>query len=111
MRATASTKSQELKVFREWLRKIDSVSDSEIVEQLNDIRLKLGVFAQGDTGKASRLVISTLAGFVPVVGAFASLGLGTVDTFLLEKILPYSGVVAFVDKLYPSIFQHQRISS
>ena len=104
-------KSQELKVFREWLRKIDSVSDSEIVEQLNDIRLKLGVCAQGDTGKASRLVISTLAGFVPVVGAFASLGLGTVDTFLLEKILPYSGVVAFVDKLYPSIFQHQRISS
>jgi len=48
MRATASTKSQELKVFREWLRKIDSVSDSEIVEQLNDVRLK--VTLQGVNG-------------------------------------------------------------
>lgn len=104
-------KSQELKLFREWLRKIDDANDSEVVEQLNSIRSKLGVFAQGDGGKASRLAISTLAGFVPVVGAFAGLGFGAVDAFLLEKILPYSGVVAFVDKLYPSIFQHQKMSS
>jgi hypothetical protein len=102
-------KSQELKIFREWLRKIDAVNDSEIVDQLNDIRSKLGVSAQGSTGKASRLVISTLAGLVPVVGAGLGLGLGAIDTFLLEKILPYSEVVAFVDKLYPSIFQHQKV--
>jgi hypothetical protein len=104
-------KSQELKIFREWLREIDDVSDSEIIEQLNDIRSKLGVFAQGDTGKASRLAISTLVGFVPVVGTLAGLGLGAIDTFLLEKVLPYSGVVAFVDKLYPSIFQHKEMAS
>lgn len=85
--------------------------DSEIVEQLNDIRSKLGVFAQGDTGKASRLAISTLLGWVPGVGALAGLGLGAIDTFLLEKVLPYSGVVAFVDKLYPSIFQHKEMAS
>ncbi|KAM3102569.1 hypothetical protein ACKFKF_04250 [Phormidesmis sp. 146-12] len=80
--------SQELKIFREWLRKIDNVSDSEIVEQLNDIRSRLGVFAQGSTGKASRLAISTLAGLVPGVGVISGLGLGVVDTFLLEKVLP-----------------------
>jgi len=104
-------KSQELKIFREWLRKIDNVSDAEVVEQLNDIRSKLGVFAQGSTGKVSRLAISTLAGFVPMLGVAAGLGLGAVDTFLLEKILPYSGVVAFIDKLYPSMFQHQQMPS
>jgi len=104
-------KSQELKIFREWLRKIDNVNDSEIIEQINNIRSKLGVFAQGDTGKVSRLAISTLAGLIPVVGGFTGLGLGAIDTFLLETVLPYSGVVAFVDKLYPSIFQHKNFFS
>ncbi len=99
--------SKEIREFREWLRKIDTASDSEIIDQLNSLRSKLGVFAQGKAGKTSRLVLSTLAGFVPGVGTLVGLGLGTVDTFLLEKILPYSGIVAFVDKLYPSIFQQR----
>jgi hypothetical protein len=100
-------KSQELTIFKEWLRKIDTVTDSEIVEMLRDIRSKLGIFAQSDSGKFLRLLTSTLAGTVPIVGTVAGLSLGAVDTFLVEKILPYRGVVAFVDKLYPSIFQNQ----
>jgi hypothetical protein len=31
-------------------------------------------------------------------------GVGAIDMFFLEKILPYSGIAAFVNQLYPSIF-------
>ena len=88
------------------MRKIDSVSDGEIEEQLNNIRSKLGVIVQGDNVKASKLLISTIAGSIPGIGTIAGLGLGAFDTFLLEKIVPYSGIVAFMDKLYPSIFKN-----
>jgi hypothetical protein len=100
-------KSRELIEFREWLKKIDTASDAEILDQLNSIRSKLGIGVQNSLGKTVRLAVSTVAGLVPGVGPILGLALGTADTFLLEQVLPYPGAVAFVDKLYPSIFQRQ----
>jgi hypothetical protein len=98
-------KSQDFKAFREWIKEVDNKDDSEIIEMFNDIRSKLGIMAQGGTGKVTRFLVSTLAGFT---GVLPGLGLGILDSFILEKVLPYSGVVAFMDKLYPSIFQKQK---
>jgi len=98
-------KSKELMEYREWLKKNDTSSDSELVDQLNNLRSKLGGFIHSDSGKMTRLLLSTAAGFIPGANIITSLGLGVADSFVLEKLLPNSGVVAFVDDLYPSIFQ------
>lgn len=92
-------------MFQKWLKEVDSKDDSEIIEVFNDIRLKLGVIAQGKSGKVTRFLVSTLGGFS---GTLPGLSLGVFDFFILEKALPYSGVVAFIDKLYPSIFKKQK---
>lgn len=97
--------SQELNDFRQWLFEIDTTSDAEIIDRIEGLRSKLGIAAHGNKGKIARFLTSTLVGSLPVVGSVAGIGLGFVDTFLLEKILPYSGVVAFIDKLYPSLFE------
>ena len=43
-------------------------------------------------------------GFIPG-GTFPSLGLGFVDTFLLDKVFPKSGVTSFLTKTYPSLYR------
>lgn len=98
-------KSQEFRAFREWLKEINNSDDSEVNEMFDDIRSRLGIIAQGRAGKATRFLVSTLAGFT---GVLPGIGLGIFDSFILEKLLPYSGVVAFMDKLYPSIFQKHK---
>lgn len=98
-------KSNEIREVREWLRKIDNAKDSEIMEQLNDIRSKLGVNVQGNQGKVSRFLVSTGIGCIPTYGTVASLILGAIDNFVLDKVLPYSGIIAFIDKMYPSLFE------
>jgi len=97
--------SQELNDFRQWLFEIDTTSDAEIIDRIGGLRSKLGIAAQGNKGKIVRFLTTTLVGSLPVIGSVAGIGLGFIDTFLLEKILPYSGVVAFIDKLYPSLFE------
>jgi hypothetical protein len=43
---------------------------------------------------------------IPVYGTAAGAGLGLIDTFLLDKVLPKSGPVTFLGTLYPSIYQN-----
>ncbi|ACA98833.1 MULTISPECIES: hypothetical protein [Cyanophyceae] len=97
--------SDELKLFRNWLKDIEEVKEKEILQELNSIRAKLGVNLNTNTGKFLRLGMSTLAGLIPNIGMQASIPLSVLDNFLLDKVLPASPIVTFVDDLYPSIFK------
>ena len=43
-------------------------------------------------------------GTVPVVGPALGFVAGALDTFLMKKLIPYSGPAAFVNQQYPSLF-------
>lgn len=93
--------SNEAREFRDWLGGCGDASDSEIKEQVVGLRARLGVKVTAPFGKATRLLVTTLLGIWSLpAGIMSSL----VDTFLFERILPRTGVAAFINELYPSIF-------
>jgi len=100
--------SDECREFREWLLTIEDASDAEIKERISGLRARFGNAIQSHSGKAVRLLTTTGIGAIPGVGPIAGFMAGVVDTFFLEKLLPKSGVVAFLSGLYPSVFEDLR---
>jgi hypothetical protein len=87
--------------FRAWLTDIDKFSDSEIQERIASLNAKLGLAAQTGTGKVLRLLVTTAAGLVqPLLGS----ALSVLDQFAWDKFVRRSGLAAFVQELYPSVF-------
>jgi hypothetical protein len=97
--------SAECQEFRKWLSNIDKLSDDQITEAITEFRNKIGTFLQSSAGKAFRFVVATAAGAIPGAGAALGPSLGAVDTFLLERIFPRSGYLAFLTQTYPSLFR------
>jgi hypothetical protein len=48
--------------------------------------------------------VNAALGLIPGYGTAASIGEGALDMFLLEKMLPSSGVLTFLNHSMPSIF-------
>lgn len=92
--------SPEALEFRSWLTDVDSLQDSEIHDRIASLNSKIGLAAQTRTGKAIRLLATTLAGVWPPAG----IALSTIDQFLWDKFFRRSGAAAFINELYPSIF-------
>ncbi len=90
--------------FRSWLMGIDKYTDAEMRDRLDGFNAKLGLAAQTTTGKMIRLLVTTVAGIVPPVGLAAGVALGALDQFAWDKFARRSGIAAFVNELYPSIF-------
>jgi hypothetical protein len=88
--------------FRGWLACVDKLSDSEVTERVASLNAKLGLAVQSATGKALRLLVTTLAGVVSLPSGVA---LSILDQFMWDKFFSRSGVAAFVNDLYPSIFK------
>ncbi|MGC1413713.1 MAG: hypothetical protein WA817_00405 [Candidatus Acidiferrum sp.] len=100
-RLLAARESPELAEFRDWLSKLEELSDDQIRDMLGGIRNRLGFLIRGGAGKTIRLAATTVVGLInPIVGIAA----GALDTFVLERVLPSSGVFAFLTKTYPSLF-------
>jgi hypothetical protein len=99
--------SSEVREFREWLGGIGQADEKEIQERVEGFRVKVGLAIGGTIGKVVRCLVTGGLGFVPgqEVHAFV---LSLVDQFLLDRLLPRSGVAAFVHELYPSIFQNSQ---
>lgn len=98
----AIRETRECKEFRAWLHTIDSRTDSEIKDAVKGIRHKVGNLASHGVSKAMRFITTTGLGVAhPVLGATAS----ALDTFVVEKLFPESGVAAFVSKLYGSVYR------
>ena len=52
-----------------------------------------------------RVLASAGIGLIPIVGALAGLTAGFADSFIVDKLLPESGAVAFISQLYPPVFE------
>jgi hypothetical protein len=99
--------TRECKEFRDWLPSSNSATDEEIKERFAGLRAKLSGFAHSGAGKVVRLLTFSGIGLVPSAGIVLGIAAGALDIFLLEKILPQSGPVFFLGKLYPSIFRER----
>jgi len=101
LKARASVECRE---FREWLSSAADMGDEEIKHMLAAVRSKMGSIAASKSGKIVRFATTTGVGLIPVVGPIAGAVAGAIDTFLVERVFPRSGVVAFLTETYPSLF-------
>jgi hypothetical protein len=99
--------SSEAREFRDWLGGIGQANEVEIRDRVEGLRAKAGAKVSSGAGKAMRFLVTTALGAVPhaIVPAFA---VGVFDQFVLDKLLPRSGITAFVNELYPSIFESKK---
>lgn len=91
--------------FRAWLSDIDKFSDSEIQQRIGSFNARVGLGAQTTAGKMIRLAVTTVAGLAPHIGIVAGLALGALDEFAWDKFARRSGIAAFINELYPSLFR------
>jgi hypothetical protein len=96
--------SSEAREFRDWLASCGDAEEKEIRERVAGLRTRAGLKVGGTTGKSIRFLATSLTGLAPVPGI--GLVAGVLDQ-ALDKILPRSGVAAFVNELYPSIFKRR----
>jgi hypothetical protein len=90
--------------FRAWLAGVGKLSDSEIKDQVSSFNAKLGLTAQKTSGKVIRVLVQTGAGLVPGLGPFLGPTMSALDQFAWDKFARRSGIAAFINELYPSIF-------
>jgi hypothetical protein len=79
----------------------DNVSDEETKKIVAGFRSKAGTLANSVGSRVIRFAATTGIGFLnPAAGLVA----GAIDAFLVDRVLPKSGVVAFLTETYPSLF-------
>jgi hypothetical protein len=95
--------SSEAREFRDWLSSCGDADEKEVRDRVAGLRARAGLKVSGAGGKLTRFLVTNLAGLAgPVIGLAA----GLLDP-VLDKILPRSGIAAFVNELYPSIFKRK----
>ncbi len=98
--------SDDLLIFRSWLRSSESKTDAEIRDRVSSLKSKLGNFmADTFAGKALRIVLTNLPGTIPnpVISSPLGIGLSALDSFLWERLLPRDAVLGVLVKEYPAI--------
>ncbi len=96
--------SAECREFREWLSTVDSATDAEVKDMVAGLRNKMASIAASPGGKLVRLAATTGIGLIPGIGVALGAAAGAADAFLVDKVLPRSGIVAFLTQTYPSLF-------
>lgn len=94
----------ELREFQAWLYNLEGKQDKEVEHLVRALGLRVGSLLRSEPGKALRFLTTTALGLIPVAGLVLGPVSGAVDTFLLDRVLPTSGVFAFLSKTYPSLF-------
>lgn len=103
--------SKECSDFRSSLRNMGQATDEEIHEKVNGVRIRLGPFIQGPAGKVARVAVSVLTGLIPPFGALLGAAWSVVDSFLLERVFPVSGLTVFLSRQYKSLFRANRLDA
>jgi hypothetical protein len=91
--------------FRQWLKRIDDLSDDDILHQVRSLSKTMGRLLGGKVGQNLRFLVTNGVSFIPIMGQAISAPLSILDHFLIDKVFPYSGISAFIDNMYPSIFE------
>ncbi len=97
--------SKEVKEFRQWLLDIDKYSDLELLEAMENLKTKISELFNSRTGHVIRFLVTTGSSLISGLPLPVGIGLGSLEKFLSRKILPKSGPLTFINKLYPSIFK------
>jgi len=100
----AVRESTECRDFRGWLSAADSLSDEEILDATAGVKNRLAQLAGSSDGKALRFAVTTGLGLIPGAGLAVGAAAGLIDSFLVDRVLPRSGIVAFLAEKYPSLF-------
>lgn len=96
--------SAECREFRDRLVTLECASDAEVKEMFASMKTKVAMFATGKVGRVVRFAVTTAVGLVPGAAVVAGPVLGAIDAFLVERVLPRPGIVAFLAEEYPSVF-------
>lgn len=71
---------------------------------IKSVRSKITSIIQSNMGRTLRFAAATAIGLIPPIGIVAGPVTGALDSFLIDKVFPNSGVVAFLTNTYPSLF-------
>jgi hypothetical protein len=96
--------SSETREFSDLLANIGSATDAEIHDRVSGFKNAAALFLTRPSVKKMKVLALAAAGLVPHA-AIPVTALGLLDAFLLERLLPRSGIAAFVNELYPSMFE------
>jgi hypothetical protein len=97
--------SSEIREFQTWLYNFKRKSDEEVQELVHAVSLRVGSLLRSKPGKAARFAVTTALGLIPGAGLVLGPASGAIDTFVVDQMLPSSGVFAFLTEIYPSLFQ------
>jgi hypothetical protein len=96
--------SNECREFRSWLTTTDRMNDQELKRLVAGFRARAASYIGSTSGKVLRLATNAGLGLIPGYGTLISLTEGAVDAFLIDKLLPSSGVLSFLNSSVPSLF-------
>jgi hypothetical protein len=95
--------SEEARAFRNWMRSLDSLDDAEVKREMSTLRNLVGRAVHSPAGKVVRFATVTGLGLIPGA-APAAVGLGALDSLLVDRLLPEPGPAAFLGRLFRTVF-------
>ncbi len=94
--------TKEIEEFRNWLPTIADVSEDELRKRVESVTNHVGSFLRSKPGKALRWLATKGIG---TVLPETSIPISLANTFLLEKFLPVSGPISFINNKLSSVFE------
>jgi len=98
----------ETREFRDWLVNIGAVPDREIRERIASMQALVGLKIDSTTGQVIRFLTLSAVSCISHINPLITSTLGVLDQFVINRLFPRSGVAAFVNELYPSIFDRAK---
>jgi hypothetical protein len=101
--------SKACREFRAWLRDVDGDTAEEAVKTLMKPLSRIGATLGSPGGRSLRFAAVSAVGALTTTLPPIGLALGAFDSFVLQRILPSSGPITFLSRLYPSMFVEGRM--